>query len=295
MSLRIIIQSLICILTFSIVNGEEGKLIPQALNQASCLGFVYETKIGNDVVRLPFAIFLPKVYEVDKNRRFPMILFLHGAGEGGIDLNGVFIHGPCGVAVRTPAMLANLPFIVISPQSTQGWSPLMLKTVASMLRILPNTYRIDRDRIMVTGLSMGGLGSWVVLAEAPDLYAAAVPICGRPWREPDVVTEKLQNCSIWNIVGGADSADFVNGSKIMHTALVKKGVYTQLMIVPNIGHWVWMLYYKNPEFYHWVIRQVRPTTEMQTQAENFRKLQNKENGLVVVVSAPLLGSFTRCI
>ena len=265
--------------TFSIALGEEGKLIPQALSQPNCLGLAYETKIGNDIVRLPFVIFLPKVYEVDKNRRFPMILFLHGAGEGGTDLGGIFFHGPCGVAVRTPAMLANLPFIVISPQSTQGWSPLMMKTVASLLRSLPDTYRIDRDRMMVTGLSMGGIGSWAALAEAPELFAGGAPICARVWSDPDGLALALQNHIIWSIVGGSDDPAFVNGAKIMFGALLNTGTDANITIIPGAGHGVWEQFYNNPEFYHWMARQIRPTKEMLAQANAFRKLQNEENAL----------------
>ena len=251
------------------------------------IGLVYEVQVGAEKIRVPFALFLPKKYDIDKKRQWPMIFYLIGVGNQGTALvgpTGVFEHGPNGETSRTPLLLENQPFILCVPQTNRGWDPTMIKAVTSLVKILPDSYRIDRDRISITGLSMGGTAAWPALLEAPEIYAAAVPICGRSWKEPDVVAAKLQNCPVWNIVGGADAPDFVNGAKTMHTALVNKGVDTQLMIVPNIGHWVWMLYYKNPEFYHWLIRQVRPTTEMQIQAVGFRKLQNKENALVAVIN-----------
>lgn len=277
---KILFMLLILLNSFLMAKSDEPKLTPMPLNQQGTLGFIYETKIGNDIVKMPFALFLPKSYDVDKTRRYPMILFLHGAGEGGVDLNGVFIHGPCGVASRTPAMLQNLPFIVCSPQSTQGWSPLMIQTVTSLLRSLPEKYRIDRDRITVTGLSMGGLGSWAALADAPDIYGAAAPICARAWAEPKALANALQNRSIWSIVGGADDSAFVNGASIMYTALCSVGADASLTVIPGVGHGVWEQFYNNPIFYHWIARQARPTKEMETQANAFHKLQNNGNALV---------------
>lgn len=247
------------------------------------IGLVYEVQVGAEKIRVPFALFLPKNYEVDKSRHWPMIFYLIGVGNQGTDLvgpTGVFEHGPNGETSRTPGMLENLPFILCAPQTNRGWDTTMIKAVTALVKVLPVTYRIDLDRIIVTGLSMGGTGTWPVLIEAPDLYAAAVPICGRPWADPNAVALLMQNCSVWNIVGGADAPIFVDGAKTMHAALIAKGVDTQLTMVPNIGHHVWMLYYKNAEFYHWVIRQVRPSEEMHSQANAFRKMQSKENSLV---------------
>lgn len=247
------------------------------------IGLVYEAQVGAEKIRVPFALFLPKKYDVDKKRQWPMIFYLIGVGNQGTELvgpTGVFMHGPNGETSRIPALLENQPFILCVPQTNRGWDATMITAVTSLVKKLPESYRIDRDRISLTGLSMGGTGTWPALLEAPDLYAAAVPFCGRPWKEPDVIASKLLNCPVWNVVGGGDDPVFVNGAKIMHTALLNKGADTQLTIVPNVGHHVWMLYYNNPEFYHWVIRQVRPTKEMQTQADGFRKLQSKENVLI---------------
>lgn len=266
---------------FSILFADSGshfQSIP--CDVAGNIGLVYEVQVGNEKIRVPFALFLPKLYEKDKDRRWPMIFYLIGVGNQGTNLvgpTGVFEHGPNGEASRTPAMMNNLPFILCVPQTNRGWDQTMIKAVTELVRILPDEYRVDRDRITITGLSMGGTGTWPALLEGSELYAAAVPICGRPWKEPAAVAEKIPYCSVWNIVGGSDASDFVNGAKTMHAALAKNGVDSQLIIVPNIGHWVWMLYYKNPEFYHWVIRQFRPTAAMKAQAMGFSKLQNRDN------------------
>jgi pimeloyl-ACP methyl ester carboxylesterase len=245
----------------------------------SSLGFVYEAKVGTEIIKVPFAIFLPKCYEEDKSRKFPVILFLHGAGEGGTDLNGIFIHGPCGVTSRNPAMVANLPFILVSPQSTRGWDATMIKAVTSLLKVLPEHYRLDKDRVVVTGLSMGGIGSWAALADAPELYAGAVPMCARQWPDPDALALAIQNKSLWLIVGGVDADAFLGGQIKMNAALVEVGADTQIKIVPNMGHGVWEIYYNNPEFYHWIARQFRASDAMLLQANGFRKLQSPDNAL----------------
>jgi predicted peptidase len=276
----------ICFTLFSFVLADA----PTPFQSIPCdvpgnIGLVYEVQVGTEKIRVPFALFLPKNYEKDLARRWPMIFYLIGVGNQGTDLvgpTGVFEHGPNGEASRTPDMGQNLLFILCVPQTNRGWDATMIKAITQLVKILPESYRVDTDRVVVTGLSMGGTGTWPVLLEDPSIYAAAVPICGRPWKDPDEVAIKLLNCSVWNIVGGADDLAFVNGAKIMHGALQTRGVDTQLTMVSNIGHHVWMYYYKNPEFYHWVIRQVRPTKAMQTQAEVFRKVQNKENILITV-------------
>ena len=164
----------------------------------------------------------------------------------------------------------------------------MIKTIASLLRTLPDTYRIDRDRMMVTGLSMGGIGSWASLAEAPELFAGAAPICARVWSDPDALATALQNHIIWSIVGGADDPAFVNGAKTMFGALLNTGSDANITIIPGAGHGVWEQFYNNPEFYHWMARQIRPTKEMLVQATAFRKLQSEENALSNVNTGEVL-------
>ena len=122
-------------------------------------------------VALDYLLYLPKEYSPQES--WPVLLFLHGAGERGNDLDRVKVHGP-------PKLIAagkDFPMIVVSPQcpSGQWWRPNELST---LLDEIVEKYSVDQDRIYVTGLSMGGYGTWALAAYSPERFAALVPICG---------------------------------------------------------------------------------------------------------------------
>ena len=128
-----------------------------------------------------YLLYLPDDYK-KPDRKWPLLLFLHGAGERGAELDSVKIHGP-------PRMIAeghDFPFIVVSPQcpADEWWTEDVL---VALLDELVETLRIDEDRIYVTGLSMGGYGTWALAEAIPDRLAAIVPICGGG--NPDKVEE----------------------------------------------------------------------------------------------------------
>lgn len=254
-------------------------------------GYIYEVEIGKDKIKVPFAIFLPNGYETEKDRLWPMIVFLHGGGEAGSDLNGVFVHGISAEAAKNPPMLKNFPFIVCLPQSNvqhlpntpqdvyTGWDDFMSKAMVSLVKKLPEYYRIDKNRISLTGLSMGGNGAWTGLDTDSELWSAAVPISGRAWKDPDGLAARLRYCPIWTIGGLADAPHFVEGARKMHRALINAGCDSQLTLIPDVGHFAWMFHYNNPQFYQWLLRQTRPDAESRAQAEAFRKLENDDNAL----------------
>ena len=274
------IMILVSLFMFSVLRADS----PSPFISVPCpgqLGFIYEVKIGAETIKLEFALFLPKGYEENKNRKWPMIFYMHGFPDDINPINVIVSQGPSGRALTTPKMAENFPFIVCAPRALRArmWDDNIIKASTSLLKVLEANYRVDSDRVMVTGLSAGGTGTWAALLEAPELFAAAAPMCARPWPVPNAVAENAKNCSVWNIVGGADDPAFINGARLMHSSLLKIGDDTSLTIVPNIGHFVWEFYYGNPEFYHWLLRQVRPSIEMQSQAAAFRKLEDKTNAL----------------
>jgi predicted peptidase len=122
-------------------------------------------------VEMDYLLSLPKGY--DKQDSWPLVLFLHGAGERGDDLELVKKHGP-------PKLIGegkDFPFIVVSPQCPKDvwWEPIEL---SALLDQVIKTHKVDQDRIYVTGLSMGGFGTWRLAAFTPDRFAAIAPICG---------------------------------------------------------------------------------------------------------------------
>jgi predicted peptidase len=134
---------------------------------------VFERQI-TVTARLPYLLALPRGYDQGEDR-WPLLVFLHGAGESGDSLGKVKAHGP-------PKLIAAgdraFPCIVVSPQSPgRGWNPDVL---AALVDELCREYRVDEDRIWLTGLSMGGFGTWALAAANPDRFAAIKAKGGEP-------------------------------------------------------------------------------------------------------------------
>ncbi|WP_166820250.1 carboxylesterase family protein [Thalassoroseus pseudoceratinae] len=198
-------------------------------------------------VELDYLLYLPKDYE--KQDSWPLLLFLHGAGERGSNLDLVKVHGP-------PKMIANgheFPFIVASPQCPKGkrWVPTPLM---ALIADLESRYKVDSDRIYVTGLSMGGFGTWSLASYAPDRFAAIAPICGGGERW---AARNMTKLPIWAFHGTADRAVPVERSEQMIEALKKVGGSPKLTLYPDVGHDSWTRTYENPKLYEWLLQHKR--------------------------------------
>lgn len=202
-------------------------------------------------VQLGYLLYLPKDYEKEKS--WPLVLFLHGAGERGDDLELVKKHGP-------PKLIAagkEFPFIVVSPQCPKDkwWEPIEL---VALLDEIGGKYKVDPDRIYVTGLSMGGFGSWRLAAYSPERLAAIAPICGGGetyW------TREFAHLPVWAFHGAKDTGVPLDRSQAMVDALKKNGGEPKFTIYPEAGHDSWTATYDNPEFYEWLLAQSRRNTK----------------------------------
>jgi predicted peptidase len=182
-------------------------------------------------------------------RRVPLLVFLHGAGERGSDLQAVAVHGP----LKEIAKGRKLPFLVAAPQCPRGqWWDADL--VNAFVEHLVRTYRIDRDRVYLTGLSMGGFGTWSAAAKRPDLYAAILPICGGI--DPDEVTS-LVRMPIWTVHGDADMAVPISETVRAVDRLKELGASPRFDIVRGGGHDVWTDVYASDATYQWMMAQKR--------------------------------------
>jgi predicted peptidase len=199
---------------------------------------------------LRYWLYLPEGYKADGAEKWPLLLFLHGSGERGDNLEAVTKHGP-------PKLIAEgkqSPFIVVSPQcpKEQRWNAAAL---AKLVDHLANTHQVDRSRLYVTGLSMGGAGTWSLLTEYPNLFAAAVPICGRV--DP-AAAAKLTDKPIWIVVGAKDRAELVESNQQAAAELEKAGSkLVRLTVYPDAGHDSWTETYNNPEIYEWLLKHRR--------------------------------------
>jgi predicted peptidase len=196
-------------------------------------------------VELNYLLYLPKDYAKSKRERFPLLLFLHGSGERGSDLNKVKVHGP-------PKLIAHgqdFPFIIVSPQCPdRGWWD--ADTLLALLDSIEKKYRVDKDREYSTGLSMGGFGTWALAAAAPDRFAAIVPISGAG--DP-ADASKLKNVPIWAFHGAKDPTVPIQGDQEMVDAVKAAGGNIQFTIYPDGEHDVWTRTYENPEVFTWLL------------------------------------------
>ena len=198
-------------------------------------------------VTMDYLLFLPKDYETSR-RKWPLMLFLHGAGETGTDIEKVKTHGPPKIVADKP----DFPFILVSPQARQfGWKPEYLK---ALIDEIVAKYRVDKDRIYCTGLSMGGFGTWDLACRYPNLFAAIAPICGGgdPKEAP-----KLAKLPIWVFHGGKDPVVPIARSQEMVDAIKAAGGDPMFTIYPDAGHDSWTEAYNDPELYRWLLAQKR--------------------------------------
>ncbi|MBI1899861.1 MAG: dienelactone hydrolase family protein [Planctomycetia bacterium] len=197
-------------------------------------------------VKLRYLLFLPQDY--DKQEKWPLILFLHGAGETGDDLSKVKIHGPPKI-VETKR---DFPFVVVSPQAPRrGWD---VNALDALLTDVLNRYKVDPDRVYLTGLSMGGYGTWTFAAARAERFAAIVPICGGG-NPADAA--KLKDLPTWVFRGAKDPVVQLSASEAMVKAIEAAGGKPKFTVYPDAGHDSWTASYDNPELYEWLLQQKR--------------------------------------
>lgn len=195
-----------------------------------------------------YILYLPEGYSADDNKEWPLVLFLHGAGEVGTDLNQVAVHGP----IRRVKEGKQFPFIVIAPQTpTHEWKPEALHV---FLSDFIKNHKVDKERVYLTGLSMGGYGTWAFAQMHPEMFAAIIPICGggdpsKAWT--------LTNMPVWCFHNEGDHIVPVSESRNMIDALKPMNPNVKYTEYPVEGHGSWQQTYENDEVYKWMLEQKR--------------------------------------
>src|SRR5262249_13186996 len=216
-------------------------------------GFLKAVYEGTDGGKAPYVVFVPHDYQSDKE--YPVILFLHGAGEtrGGKKQPVEVGIGPA-IKKRAKAF----PFIVVIPQShKRTWQAgsADAKRALAILDLVQKTYKTDPKRVYLTGLSMGGFGTWSLARAHPERWAAIVPICGGVGGESVKSTaEKLKDLPCWCFHGDADKAVKVELSRAMIKALKAAGGNPRYDEYPGVGHNSWDRAYGNDELYTWFLK-----------------------------------------
>lgn len=195
---------------------------------------------------------MPESY--DGSRVFPVILFLHGAGERGQD--GI-TPTQAGIGPAIFNRPHGVPALVIFPQARRTWSAGSDDSNAALAALddVMKHFSVDPHRVIVTGLSMGGHGSWDLAAAHPERFSAVVPICGGG-KTADA--PKLKKLPIWSFCGDADREQTVVGMRAMVEALQHEGASPRITEYRGVGHVSWDRVYNNPEVIDWMLDQHRP-------------------------------------
>ncbi|HEX8200269.1 MAG TPA: family 16 glycoside hydrolase [Isosphaeraceae bacterium] len=199
----------------------------------------------------PYTVFLPHGY--DGRKAFPVVLFLHGSGERGDDgIRGAQV-GLGAIVARRPA---DFPVIAVFPQARRTWAADSDDARAALdaLDDVLATYRVDPERVVLTGLSMGGRGAWELAAAHPGRFSAVVPICG-PGRPEDVAA--LKALPVWTFVGDADRDTTVRNLREMVAALCAAGASARATEYRGVGHNSWDRAYSDPTLLPWMLGSTR--------------------------------------
>lgn len=205
---------------------------------------------AHQTIIINYLLYLPQDYHHNDTITFPMVVFLHGAGEGGDNIEKVKTHG-------IPELIAEgeqFPFMVLAPQNPsldKFWDDQLLM---DLIIKIENEYRVDENRIYLTGLSRGGYGVWRTAMNNPDKFAALIPLCGATPASP-IYAQKLKDIPIWVFHGENDGVIPLSESESMVNQLEKVGANVKFTIMEGKGHDIWDDVYRLPELYEWIMKQ----------------------------------------
>ena len=245
-------------------------MVKSARTHAYDVNVVFEKRVyTEDGASLPYRIYIPKNY--DCGEKYPMLVFLHGAGERGTDNEKQFVHGVQDLFNDPESPVYDS--IVIAPQCPEDsqwvltpWAngcysientpeSRQLELVCRIMDEVFDYCNVDEDRVYVTGLSMGGFGTWDLLSRHGARFAAGMPVCGAG---DTAYAKLLKRIPIRTFHGSDDTAVPVKGTRMMYASIRNEGGdnidYTEF---DGCGHNVWDLVYKNPENIEWLYSQSR--------------------------------------
>lgn len=219
---------------------------------------------SGDATKLHYRLLKPAT--IEKGKAYPLVVFLHGAGERGDDNDKQLVHGVAEFAKSENR--SKYPCFLIAPQCPTGksWAPFSRKAkpattddkssplslTIDLVAALQKEFPIEPKRIYITGLSMGGYGTWAALARRPDLFAAGVPICGggdEKW------AERIAKIPVWVFHGALDRVVPPERSRVMVEALKKAGAEPKYTEYPKENHASWVPAYKDAEMFAWLFAQ----------------------------------------
>jgi predicted peptidase len=219
-----------------------------------------ETAKQTKYLNRKFLVYTPGTYSESKDKPCPLMIFLHGMGERGEDLKLVRKHGPPRIVKKKD----DFPFLLVSPQCLKGekgkgmwrdgkgwWK---VEDLELLLKFVKKKYNVDENRVYLTGLSMGGFGTWAWAAEHPERFAAIAPICGGG--DPKKA-KKYGSMPIWAFHGDRDRAVPLQKSQEMVDAVRAVKGNVKFTVYKGVGHNSWDRAYDTEELYTWLLEQKR--------------------------------------
>ena len=244
--LLIAVASLLTQLFWTTVEQWQNRVRPGA---QVCQQYVGRKNGSTDAAtaRANYLLYLPPAYH--EGRKWPLMVFLHGSGERGYDLSLVRRTG-------LPQQIEQgkcFDFILVSPQcpAQSGW---MADDVITLIEHASNSLSIDRERVYLTGHSMGGFGTWAIAAHDPSRFAAIVPLCGGGDVER---AERLTQLPIWAFHGDKDDVVPLKASQAMVDAVRKAGGNVKFTVLRGYGHGICEVTYQDSQLYQWLLAQRR--------------------------------------
>jgi len=198
---------------------------------------------------LSYYLYFPKDYKSEKNKKFPLLLFLHGGGESGDSLSTLKSNGP-------PKLIAEgkqFPFLILAPQNPYKKKWWNTRAVAQLLDTIVENNRVDKNTVYLTGLSRGGSAAWEMAVQYPDKFAAMAVVCGMtPLPYANWINKDLP---IWVFHGDQDESIPISESVNMVDKLKAMGYDVKFTIYEGVGHNSWENAYTNDELYSWFVKQ----------------------------------------
>jgi len=224
---------------------------------------VYTDADGNT---MPYRLLMPEKY--DASKKYPLVLFLHGAAERGDDNDSQLANGVLNFATKRNREL--YPCFVVAPQCPANsawvdiWNDILsepMRMVFEILQALQKEFSIDQRRRYITGISMGGFATWDTIERMPGYFAAAVPVCGGGDTSS---AYRIVHLPVWAFHGEDDQIVSVQYSRDMIASIKKAGGNPKYTEYPGVGHASWNYAYKDPELYEWLFSQEKKTAEKKT-------------------------------
>lgn len=213
---------------------------------------------------MPYRLFVPA--NNDKSKKYPLVIWLHGGWARGNDNEKQIIEGntPGATVWTKPENQVKNPTFVLAPQCPAGdwWAnndselkpSRQLEIVIELLKDLQKQYSIDAERLYVAEQSMGGYGTWSLITEYPEMFAAAIPLCGGG---NTARAKNLVKIPVWAFQGGDDEAVHVSESREMIEAIRQAGGNPKYTEYKGVGHSVWHQAFAEPELLNWIFAQKR--------------------------------------